>query len=219
MLLKGSLTMNKGIGNIFVSFTDMSMCLLLLFICLFALTFIKMSEPTEDKKVDAKAEFILTMEWPDSSDDDIDFYLQDPLGNIAFFRAREVGLIHLDRDDLGSRNDKIRLADGSYYEVKENREIITIRGIVPGEYTVNGHMYLRKDQGEKTKVKVILTKVNPSVQIVQVEEFELGASKDEHTAFRFTLDKDGEVSKINKLQKTLANQDNRNQIDEFGVDQ
>ena len=189
----------------YIAFTDMAMCLLLLFICLFALTFIFMSKKVEkNKKVDAKAEFILTMEWADGSDDDIDMYLEDPAGNLAFFRSREVGLMHLDRDDLGSKNDRIRLADGTMYEVEENRETLTIRGIIPGEYVLNAHMYLRKDEGDKTMIKVKMVKVNPTVKVVMIKEIEIGKSGDEVTAFRFVLSKDGEITDINFLPKELA---------------
>lgn len=197
--------MRKNSLGTFISFTDMAMCLLLLFICLFALTFVFMSKKVEkNKKVDAKAEFILTMEWADGSDDDVDMYLEDPAGNLSFFRAREVGLMHLDRDDLGSKNDRIRLADGTMYEVKENRETLTIRGIIPGEYTLNAHMYLRKDPGEKTIIKVKMVKVNPTVKVVMIKEIELDKSGSEVTAFRFVLNKQGDVTDINFLPKALA---------------
>jgi hypothetical protein len=164
-----------------------------------------MSKKVEkNKKVDAKAEFILTMEWADGSDDDVDMYLEDPAGNLSFFRAREVGLMHLDRDDLGSKNDRIKLADGTMYEVKENRETLTIRGIIPGEYTLNAHMYLRKDPGEKTIIKVKMVKVNPTVKVVMIKEIELDKSGSEVTAFRFVLNKHGDVTDINFLPKELA---------------
>ena len=149
-----------------------------------------MSKKVEkNKKVDAKAEFIITMEWADKSDDDVDMYLEDPVGNLSFFKAREVGLMHLDRDDLGSKNDRIQLADGTTYEVKENRETLTIRGIIPGEYTLNAHMYLRKDQGNKTKIIIKMVKINPTVKVIMIKEIELSKSGDETTAFRFILNK------------------------------
>ena len=209
--LKKETTMNRNNSSIFTSFTDMAMCLLLLFICLFALTFIFMSKKVEQsKKVDAKAEFVITIEWPKESESDVDSYLEDPAGNVAFFRAREVGLIHLDRDDLGRKNDRIELADGSLYEVKENRETLTIRGIVPGEYALNVHMYLNqeKDKNLKVPITVTMTKINPTMKVVMIKEVELHKSGDETTAFRFTLDKYGEVTDVNFLQKGIASAKN-----------
>jgi len=131
----------------------------------------------------------------------VDTYVEDPNGKLVFFRRREDGLMHLDRDDVGWKNDKIKTPTG-YVEYKENREIVTIRGIVPGEYTVNAHMYSKVTDGP-TKVKIRLEKVNP-YRVITVTEFELEAVGREKTAFRFRLNKDGEVTELNNLEKKIA---------------
>ena len=43
--------------------------------------------------------------WPAQFGDDIDLYIQDPTGKVVFFRNKNNELMHLDRDDLGSRGD------------------------------------------------------------------------------------------------------------------
>ena len=91
------------------AFLDLLFCTLLLFTGLFTIAFILISPTKEDKKVDAKAEFIITVTWPKDFDDDVDTYCEDPSGHLVFFRRREDGLMHLDRDDLGKRNDTIRM--------------------------------------------------------------------------------------------------------------
>ncbi len=48
--------------------------------------------------------------------------------------------MHLDRDDLGERNDAIEVA-GRRVLNPLNQEIVSIRGILPGEYVVNLHLY------------------------------------------------------------------------------
>lgn len=191
---------DSGLGQL-----DLTSNLLAIFICLFCLAFILMAKKIEkEKKVEAKAEFLITITWPEKSANDIDTYVEDPLGNLVFFKSREKGLLHLDRDDLGTRNDTIILPDGTRYEVKENREIVTIRGIIPGEYTVNVHMYLRQDQTEETTVIIKLEKINPSIKLITIKEVILKQNGDEKTAFRFKLDKDGDVLSVNDLQKDLA---------------
>ncbi len=50
-------------------------------------------------KVDSKAEFIITVDWPDNHRDDIDTFVQDPQGQIVWFRRREADFMLLDRDD------------------------------------------------------------------------------------------------------------------------
>ena len=51
-------------------------------------------------------EFLITVFWPDNLEDDVDIYVEDPAGNLVWFKSREPGLMHLDRDDLGKRNDE-----------------------------------------------------------------------------------------------------------------
>lgn len=188
-----------------ISTTDLAMNMLAAFICLFMLSFIMMTKKIiEIQKLEVKAEFLITSIWPEDSNNDIDLYVQDPSGNLVFFRAREKGLMHLDRDDLGKSNDKFVAADGTVIEVKENREIVSLRGIVPGEYIVGVHMYLRKDTGESTPVTIKLEKINPVLKTITMHEIKLGPNGDEKTAFRFTLDSAGDVTNITQLEKKLA---------------
>ena len=74
---------------------------------LFFLALLAISPEAKDGKIDSKAEFIVTMDWPDSHPDDLDLFVQDPAGNIAWYRHREAGFLVLDRDDRGGANDFI----------------------------------------------------------------------------------------------------------------
>jgi hypothetical protein len=158
----------------------------------------------KDKKINAKAEFHITVDWPDDCEDDVDTYVEDPVGNLVSFGRREQGLMHLDRDDLGKKNDTIRLQDGTTIEVKENREIVSVRGIIPGEFIVNCHMYYKRSEGKTTTVRVKLEKLNPQLKLVTVREVKLGQNGDEQTAFRFTVDKEGDVTSTNQLFKDIC---------------
>ncbi len=192
---------------------DMTTNMLLLFVGLFVIAFIAMQIKIEQaKKIDAKAEFMITITWPKECGDDVDSYVEDPLGNLVFFRRREEGLMHLDRDDLGLRNDRVRDTFGNIIEVKENQEIVTIRGIILGEYIINAHMYRKCDNGP-TKVTILLQKLNPVVCTIRQKTMVLKRHGDEETAFRFILDKEGEVTHVNEIEKQLARQRNPHQYD------
>lgn len=201
-----------------ISFIDLAFNLLICFVCLFSVAFLVMSKKLEqDKKITAKAEFMITVTWPEESKNDVDTYVEDPTGEVSFFQAREVSLMHLDRDDLGGRNDTI-MVGGERITVKENREIVTIRGIIPGEYTVWAHMYRRvngEEEPDPTPVKVKVEKMNPSVKTIALKTVELGQNGDEKTAFRFTIDQDGDVTSTNTLPKAFP-KDNRGTYDEEG---
>lgn len=202
-----------------ISFVDLAFNLLICFVCLFSISFMLMSTKIEkDKKINAKAEFMITVVWDKDSNCDVDTYVEDPAGNLVSFGRREQGLMHLDRDDLGKRNDRVILQNGKLIEVSENREIVTIRGIIPGEYVVNVHMYRRPSQqdynpdtdGEifnepiPTPVTIRLDKLNPRVKLIAQKEVTLKNNGDEKTAFRFTLDNDGDVTNTNELFKDLC---------------
>jgi hypothetical protein len=74
---------------------------------LFFIALLAINPETKEGKIDTKAEYIITMSWPDSHPDDIDLYAEDPLGNIVWYHEREAGFMVLDRDDRGGLNNSI----------------------------------------------------------------------------------------------------------------
>ena len=185
-----------------LAFLDVLFNTLLCFAALFALAFILINPSKAEKNVEMKAEFVIVVTWPKDLDNDVDVYLEDPQGHLVSFARREDGLMHLDRDDLGHRNDTIQTPDGPL-EYNENREIVSIRGILPGEYIVNVHMY-HKNSVEDCPVTIQLDKINP-FKIVTTKTVVLKLKADEKTAFRFTVNQNGDVIDVNELPKNLAN--------------
>jgi hypothetical protein len=184
-----------------LSFLDLLFNTLLCFAALFALSFVLINPSKKQNNVKMKAEFMITVTWPSDLDDDVDMYVEDPQGNLVAFMRREEGLMHLDRDDLGHRNDTV-VTEWGPIEFKDNREIVTVRGTVPGEYVVNVHMYMKRSEAEEVSVTIQLDKINP-YSTVMIKEVVLRLSGDEKTAFRFTVDKEGEVTDISNLEKSL----------------
>ena len=191
-----------------LAFLDLLFNTLLCFAALFALSFILVNPSKQNKNVAAKADFIITVTWPADMDDDVDTYVEDPAGNLVAFMRREQGLMHLDRDDVGFRSDRIETAAG-IVEFKENREIVTLRGTLAGEYVVNVHMYTKRSGEGPTPVAIRLEKLTP-FKIAAVRELTLMANSDEKTAFRFVLNDKGEVVDVNHLEKSLASKVQRN---------
>ena len=185
-----------------LAFLDVLFNTLLCFAALFAMSFILINPSKTDRNVVAKGEFMIIVTWPKDMDNDVDMYVEDPEGHLVAFMRREEGLMHLDRDDLGQRNDVVQTRFGEI-EYNENREIVTLRGIVPGEYVINVHMCMRRDVSPITPVTIQLDKINP-FSTVTIKRVTLGDSGDEKTAFRFTLEKEGEVVDVNELPKTLT---------------
>jgi len=184
------------------AFLDLLFNSLIGFVGLFFLAYILVNPKSEEeKKLDSKAEFVIIVSWDKDFDDDVDSYVQDPEGHLVSFKRREDGLMHLDRDDLGHRNDVVETQFGEI-KFEENREIVTIRGIIPGEYVINVHMY-KKMTDKPVTVKIQLDKINPYSVVVQ-KEVNLNVAGAEKTAFRFVIDKDGSVTNVNSLPKLLT---------------
>jgi hypothetical protein len=123
------------------AFIDMLFNYLLAFAALFILALLMIRPPTHDAAVKVRAEFVLTMAWPDGAIDDIDMWLMLPDGHKVYFRNKDAGIATLDRDDLGAVNEFYTDADGARQLTMINREMITIRAIVPGRYVVSAHVY------------------------------------------------------------------------------
>ena len=182
-------------------FLDLLFNVLIGFVFLFIVSFLLINPIAKRADIEVKAEFLITVFWPDNLEDDVDIYVEDPAGNLVWFKSREPGLMHLDRDDLGKRNDEVVTAAGTIL-FPENREIVTLRGIVPGEYVVNVHCYF-KVAVDPVPVTVQIDKINP-YSVVLRETVDLANKGEEITVTRFSVNSKGEVTNINKLPKKFV---------------
>ena len=168
---------------------------------LFFLALLAIAPEAKEGKIDSKAEFIITMDWPDSHPDDLDLFVQDPIGNIAWYRHREAGFLTLDRDDRGGANDFI-VVNGRKIPSPIREEIVTVRGIVPGEYTVNVS-HFQATTGQPVQATVKVQKLNPTAQVIFDDKVVVDHTGDEKTAVRFRLDAEGKVIDVQKRPKSL----------------
>ena len=120
-----------------IGFIDLLFNILLGFAFLFIVAFLLIKPEAKKKDFDRRAEFVIILEWNHDAADDLDLYVQDPMGDRVSFRLPRINYMHLDKDDLGKTNDTIVNADGTRSTVLINREVVTIRGILPGEYAVS----------------------------------------------------------------------------------
>src|SRR6201985_2543927 len=169
------------------------------FLCFLAL--LAVSPESKDGKVDSKAEFIITMDWPDNHPDDLDLFVQDPIGNIAWYRHRVAGFLTLDRDDRGGANDFI-IVNGNKIPSPIREEIVTVRGIVAGEYTVNVS-HFQATTGEPVAATVKVQKLNPTAQVIFDDKVTVDHTGDEKTALRFKVDAEGKVVDVQRRPKSL----------------
>ena len=178
----------------FDPFTDLLFNILLGFVFLFFLTILFINPITKLGNVNLKAEYIITIEWKESLPDDVDIWVKDPNGEIVSYLKKDAGWLHLDRDDRGVINDKVSI-NGEEYTYPINREVVTLRGIIPGEYIVNLYLYDNKSNNP-VDVKLIIEKVNPSLKLVYFNNITLMQNDSEMTIARFNLNSSGDFRSL-----------------------
>lgn len=146
--------------------------------------------------------YAIAVEWPSDKNDDVDLYVRDPDGNIVYFSARDLGLMHLEHDDQGALSDSVT-SKGATIAVAKNEERVVIRGGIEGEYVVNVHMYNKRSDAP-VPVTIRLYRLKGGVAEIMQKERYLDRNGDEHTAFRFTLDRKENVIDTNELPRLLT---------------
>ena len=186
----------------FDAFTDLLFNALLGFAFMFFIAFVLINPQADTGKIDTKAEFIITLTWPDGNPDDVDLYVEGPNGNLVWYHVKEAGLMHLDRDDRGQYRDTI-LVDGQKIENPLNQETVSIRGQVSGEFVVNAFHYLA-NTADPLPVTLKVEKINPKVTVVYYGTVDLTKTGDEKTIVRFRTGPDGEIVDVNQRPKSLV---------------
>ncbi len=194
-------------------FTDLLFNLLVGITMLFLLAFILIRPIVQDKEIESKAEFIVTMSWPDHHNSDVDLWVRDPLGGVVGFTSKEVNFTTLERDDIGSNRDQHMDNRGNLVYNPVNYEIITVRGLLPGEWAVNIHYYASRaipeghisghvtppySDSSKIPVEVVVkvVKLNPVYKVISEKTIILTNQGEERTMARFILDDEGEFARF-----------------------
>jgi hypothetical protein len=135
--------------------------------------------------VSSPGNVIVEIRWPDGHDADVDLWVQAP-GDVPVGYSNKGGAIfNLLRDDLGRVGDP----------TNQNYEISFSRGLPPGEYTANVHLY-RNPSGQPVDVTMAVSvkaNVQSSARPLLSTKMTLRREGEELTGFRFTLDQDGRV--------------------------
>jgi hypothetical protein len=141
---------------------------------------------------------IVEIRWPDEVDADVDLWVQAP-GDVPVGYSNKGGAVfNLLRDDLGLRGD----ATGLNYETSYSR------GILPGEYVVNLHLFRNPSNTYPLPVTVVTSvKRNdsePTRQLLASKVLLVGEGE-EVTAYRLQLTEAGELVRgsVHSLQKEL----------------
>jgi hypothetical protein len=129
---------------------------------------------------------IVEIRWPDELDADVDLWVQAPRDVPVGYSNKGGAVFNLLRDDLGNRVD----VTGLNYETSYSR------GIEPGEYTVNLHLY-RNPSGVYPVPVTVVTSVKrnakDTARQLLASDVLLVSEGEEVTVYRFNLNEDGDL--------------------------
>ena len=183
-------------------FTDLLFNALLGFTFLFLISVLFVNPEARRGTANLKAEYMITLTWPETLSDDLDIWVEDPHGEVVSYLDRDAGWLHLDRDDRGTLNDTIEI-DGRKVVHPINQEVVTIRGIVAGQYVVNVYYFDRRS-GEPVPASVQIDRINPQLRTVFFGRVTLDAVDQELTVLRFNLNDDGDFHGVSNTPRRLT---------------
>lgn len=181
------------------AYIDLLINLLTGTVVLFILTTLLISPITKNNEgIKKNADYIITLEWPEAVDCDVDLWVRDPLNNVVSYKIPESGLMYFERDDMGKRRSVFDINGEEVVIDPDNKEYITLRGTFPGEYVVNLHVYsclssetnlgLPANEPIEIPVVVEVIKINPNLVVEKTIHMNMNFVWQEKTAIRFVMD-------------------------------
>jgi len=179
-----------------LSFIDLLFNMMSAMTILFVLAITMITPAKKNGDVDLDAQYVVKITWDPSVDCDVDLWVRDPQGKISFFKQKDVGLGHLERDDLGKGNDTYLVQGGKSVYVTQNDEVWVARGTIIGTYTANVHLYACNNaEGRKlpvgtvadVKVHMEVQRVNPILQLIGIKDIVLRNTWDEEYGLEWDI--------------------------------
>lgn len=197
------------------AYIDLLLNFLTSIIFIFVLTtlLIQAKKQNENEGPKKNAEYVITATWDQNVDCDVDLWVQDPLGNVVSFKAPNNGIMHIERDDMGLKNDYYYDSNHNLVaKSDENKEMWTLRGIARGEYTVNVHLYACRQEGKglnigaaaNLPVKIEFIKLNPQMITLRKQIVVIERVWDEVTVTNFFMEQSGFIRSFTSNSKKLV---------------
>ena len=182
-------------------FRDVIMLALLGFVTIVILLLPHLNPPGQTEAgVLPPGNLVVSVRWPDRIDADVDLWVHAPGDRPVGYSNLGGRVFNLLRDDLGKNRD----LDGANFEVAYSR------GLPPGEYTINLHLY--QDRSGSLPLSVIVEvdlKNSPDAPVRRIlaREAKLTRVGEELTVVRFTLDAAGQMmpATVHELPRPLRN--------------
>jgi hypothetical protein len=182
--------MRRTDGSLAWAALDLTCCLLLVVYTLVA------PPKARTSNVTTEGAYAVVLEWPRASRDDLDLYLQDPAGKVAWYGQPDAAELHLEHDDLGAKTN-------TGYQLGPNYERAIVRTTAVGTFAAVVHMYCKRDSKPVTAT-VELWKLGTSQQPLRTRRLVIAGRGQQQTAFRWRLDASGAVVGTDELPANLS---------------
>ncbi len=182
-----------------IPFLDLSNVLFFWFAAMFAIALAVIADAATTAKIDTTSHYLITLKWQDGSKNDIDLSIKTPSGKVAWYKAHEADFASLDHDNLGVENTSAVDGNGKIVSVEGRDEIIYIRQVLAGTYTVNVNYY--GGNGQREPVTVVMTYHQVVQRLLTLTEIH-----EEQTAFQFTIDDQGHISTDTNAEELFINE-------------
>jgi hypothetical protein len=184
----------------YVVWTDNALLLLGSFVLLLAIL-LPLMNPVTPKTTDGTVQpgtMMVEVKWRDKIDTDVDLWVKAPGDKIIGYSNKAGAIFNLLRDDLGMINDPLNL----------NYEVAYTRGLPPGEYIINVHLYRDTSNELPVEVTVVVTLQDPvknSAKRIVEKTVKLSRIGEEITVVRFRIGDDRELvaGSVNDIQRPL----------------
>jgi hypothetical protein len=196
------------------AFIDLLINVLTGMVFLFMITTLMITAKVKNEDVGVKkdAQYIIQVAWPNDLNCDVDIWVRDPENRVVSYQAKDVGVMHIERDDQGWVNDLMVIFKLQPNQQLNNSETWVLRGKLAGKFTVNIHLYscaiddkaVPMGQPIDVPVTLELTKLNPDLKKVLTKTITLKKVWEEVTAFNFILDGKNDVIDVTEDQVDLV---------------
>lgn len=162
--------------------------------CLILVIYTLIAPPTKVKviSIPTQGEYAITQTCPTKSMNDVDLYVMDPAGKIAYFSNTTAGLMHLEQDVIPGFNT---VENGTNIKQGDDERTI-LRGTIPGTYEVDLHMYDGNESPVPETCTVALYSMKGGLNEIAHVNVTLPRNGSVESAFQFQVNAQSRITKV-----------------------
>ena len=144
---------------------------------------------------------LVVLTWSNQVDVDIDLHLRCPTGEAINYVRKEACWATLERDAQASASDWSMINNQRVVKIN-NREVVSLRTPVEGEWIVNAHWY-GGTSTQSVSVTLEVLMIEPRVETVFSRNITIDRISQEVHITRFSMASNGEITNFDSTRKVL----------------